>query len=230
MDDLTGIVERITYYNPENAYSVLRLRSEATQHLPGLSRDGLVTVVGNLPELAPGEHLRLRGRWDNHPRHGQQFKAEFCEQTLPASVAGIESYLGSGMVKGIGPRLAERIVAYFGASAIDVIEQSILVDFDPDNAGAGGRAAAYDWSEADELTLAYAISVHKAQGSEFPAVVLPVVTQHYMMLQRNLLYTAVTRAKTLCVLAGNRRAIGMAVRNNQVAKRFTALEWRLGKP
>jgi exodeoxyribonuclease V alpha subunit len=72
------------------------------------------------------------------------------------------------------------------------------------------------------------ISVHKAQGSEFPAVVLPVVTQHYMMLQRNLLYTAVTRAKSLCVLAGNRRAIGMAVRNNQVAKRFTALEWRLG--
>ena len=112
--------------------------------------------------------------------------------------------------------------------AIDMIEQSILVDFDPNN-GAGGRAAAYDWSEADELTLAYAISVHKAQGSEFPAVVLPVVTQHYMMLQRNLLYTAVTRAKSLCVLAGNRRAIGMAVRNNQVAKRFTALEWRLGK-
>lgn len=107
--------------------------------------------------------------------------------------------------------------------AIDVIEQTIRVEFD-------GRSASYDWSEADELTLAYAISVHKAQGSEFPAVVLPMVTQHYMMLQRNLLYTAITRAKTLCVLAGNRRAIGMAVRNNQVAKRFTALEWRLGKP
>jgi exodeoxyribonuclease V alpha subunit len=122
MDELTGSVERITYYNPENGYSVLRLRPEGTHHLPDLSRDGLVTVVGNLPELAPGEHLRLRGRWDNHPQHGQQFKAEFCEQTLPASVAGIESYLGSGLVKGIGPRLAERIVARFAASTFDVID------------------------------------------------------------------------------------------------------------
>ena len=123
MDELTGSVERITYYNPENGYSVLRLLPEGKQHLPGLSRDGLVTVVGNLPELSPGEHLRLRGRWDNHPQHGQQFKAEFCEQTLPASVAGIESYLGSGLVKGIGPRLAERIVALFGERTFDVIEQ-----------------------------------------------------------------------------------------------------------
>ena len=123
MDELTGSVERITYYNPENGYSVLRLLPESSQRLPGLSRDGLVTVVGNLPELSPGEHLRLRGRWDNHPQHGQQFKAEFCEQTLPASVAGIESYLGPGLVKGIGPRLAERIVALFGERTFDVIEQ-----------------------------------------------------------------------------------------------------------
>jgi len=79
------------------------------------------------------------------------------------------------------------------------------------------------------LTLAYAISVHKAQGSEFPVVVLPVVPQHFMMLQRNLLYTAITRARNLCVLAGSTRAISMAVRNNKVAHRFTALEWRLGK-
>ena len=106
--------------------------------------------------------------------------------------------------------------------SIDVIEQTLSVDFD-------GRNTMYDWSEADELNLAYAISVHKAQGSEFPAVVIPVVTQHYMMLQRNLLYTAITRARNLCVLVGSQRAIGMAVRNNKVARRFTALEWRLGR-
>jgi exodeoxyribonuclease V alpha subunit len=84
-------------------------------------------------------------------------------------------------------------------------------------------------SEADELTLAYAISVHKSHGSEFPAVVLPRVTQHSMMLQRNLLYTAIAHVKTLYVLAGagNRRTISMAVRHNHIAKRFTALEWRL---
>jgi exodeoxyribonuclease V alpha subunit len=104
--------------------------------------------------------------------------------------------------------------------SLDVVEQSLSVDFD-------GRLALYDWSEVDELALAYAVSVHKAQGSEFPAVVMPVVTQHYTMLQRNLLYTAITRARKLCVLTGSRRAISMAVRNNKVANRFTALEARL---
>lgn len=92
-----------------------------------------------------------------------------------------------------------------------------------------GLLVQYDWSEVDELVLAYAVSVHKAQGSEFPVVVLPVVAQHYMMLQRNLLYTAVTRASRLCVLAGERRAIRIAVSNNKVSQRFTALDWRLGE-
>jgi exodeoxyribonuclease V alpha subunit len=104
--------------------------------------------------------------------------------------------------------------------SMDVIEQTLTVSFD-------GRPVIFDWNEADQLALAYVISVHKAQGSEFPAVVLPVVTGHYMMLQRNLLYTAITRARELCVLSGSRRAIGMAVRNNKVAQRYTALEWRL---
>lgn len=104
---------------------------------------------------------------------------------------------------------------------IDVIEQTLTADFD-------GRSASYDWSEGDQLALSYVVSVHKAQGAEFPAVVMPIVTQHYTMLQRNLLYTAITRARKLCVLTGSRRAIDMAVRNNRVAQRFTALEWRLG--
>jgi exodeoxyribonuclease V alpha subunit len=121
MEVLTGSVERITYYNPENGYSVVRLRPENAR-LPALNREGLVTVTGNLPELSPGEHLRLSGKWANHPKHGLQFLAEYCEQTLPATVAGIRRYLGSGLVKGIGPRLAERIVARFGAGTLDVIE------------------------------------------------------------------------------------------------------------
>jgi exodeoxyribonuclease V alpha subunit len=105
---------------------------------------------------------------------------------------------------------------------LDVVEQTLAVDFD-------GRTAVYDWSDADQLTLAYVVSIHKAQGSEFPVVVMPIVTQHYTMLQRNLLYTAITRARKLCVLAGSPRAISMAVRNNKVTQRFTALEWRLVK-
>ena len=106
--------------------------------------------------------------------------------------------------------------------SMDAIEQILKVDFD-------GRLVPFEWNEADQLSLAYVISVHKAQGSEFPAVVMPVVTQHYMMLQRNLLYTAITRARQLCVLSGNPRAVSMAVHNNKVAQRFTALEWRLAQ-
>ena len=89
-----------------------------------MSIDGVATVVGNLPEVSPGEHLRLQGQWDRHPKHGVQFKAEVCEQTLPATIAGIQGYLGSGMIKGIGPKLAERIVAQFKEDTFTVIEQS----------------------------------------------------------------------------------------------------------
>ncbi len=106
--------------------------------------------------------------------------------------------------------------------SLDAIDHTLTVDFD-------GRLVSYDWNEVDELSLACAISVHKAQGSEFPAVVLPLVPAHYMMLQRNLLYTDVTRARSLCVLVGSRKAISMAARNNKVAQRFSALERRLGK-
>ncbi len=115
MDTLSGSVERITFYNPENGYTVLRLRPEHQRGMyavpkASLSSDGLATVVGNLPEVSPGEFLQLQGQWDRHPKHGSQFKAEVCEQTLPATIAGIQGYLGSGMIKGIGPKLAELIV------------------------------------------------------------------------------------------------------------------------
>jgi exodeoxyribonuclease V alpha subunit len=93
----------------------------------------------------------------------------------------------------------------------------------------GTRDVAYDFSLLDELTLAYAISVHKSQGAEYPCVVLPLLMQHYMLLQRNLVYTGVTRAKNLVVLAGDRRALGMAVKNNRVEQRYTGLSWRLSE-
>ncbi len=103
---------------------------------------------------------------------------------------------------------------------ISTEEQTLTVDFE-------GKLVAYDWSEADELTLAYAVTVHKSQGSEFPAIVMPVLTQHYVMLQRNLLYTGVTRAKQLCVLVGNKKAIAIAVKNNKVAEHWSGLAERL---
>jgi exodeoxyribonuclease V alpha subunit len=105
-------------------------------------------------------------------------------------------------------------------TAVDLEMQKLTVMMD-------GRAVAYDFLELDELVHAFAISVHKSQGSEFPAVVIPVMTTHFMMLQRNLLYTAVTRARRLVVLVGQPRAIGLAVRNAQVAARYTGLRSRL---
>ncbi len=95
-----------------------------------------------------------------------------------------------------------------------------LIDFD-------GRIVQAEFSQLDELVHAYAVSIHKSQGSEFPVVVIPLLTQHYMMLQRNLLYTGVTRARKLVVLVGSKQAIAMAVRNDRIAGRNTKLARRL---
>ena len=103
---------------------------------------------------------------------------------------------------------------------VDLIEQRVTVEID-------GRRVGYDFQELDELVQAYAVSVHKSQGSEFPAVVIPVLMSHYILLQRNLLYTAVTRAKRLVVLVGQPKAIGIAVGNDEVAQRYSGLTERL---
>ena len=121
MDSLTGSVERITFYNPENGYTVLRLHVEkGVGKIPG--RSDMVTVTGNLPVLTAGEYLRLQGKWVKHPRHGLQFQSEICDLSQPATLAGIQRYLGSGLIKGIGPRLAERIVSRFGEQTLEIIE------------------------------------------------------------------------------------------------------------
>jgi len=103
---------------------------------------------------------------------------------------------------------------------IDLEEQELTVQFED-------RRVIYDFSELDELVLAYAVSVHKAQGSEYPAVVIPLLTQHYVMLQRNLLYTAVTRGKKLVVIIGTKKALAIALKNDKIRKRYSHLRERL---
>ncbi len=103
---------------------------------------------------------------------------------------------------------------------IDPFERELAVKFE-------SREVSYDFGELDELALAYAITIHKSQGSEFPAVVIPVATQHYMLLQRNLLYTAVTRGKRLVLLIGQPKALGLAVRNQRSERRYSGLLARL---
>jgi exodeoxyribonuclease V alpha subunit len=105
-------------------------------------------------------------------------------------------------------------------SRIEPAERALWVKFDQ-------REVNYEFGELDQLSLAYAITIHKSQGSEFPAVVIPLATQHYLLLQRNLIYTGVTRGKALVVLVGQPKALGLAVRNHQTAQRFSGLLSRL---
>ena len=106
--------------------------------------------------------------------------------------------------------------------AIDLEDRNLTVCFD-------GRSVEYDITELDELVLAYATTIHKSQGSEYPVVVMPVLMSHYVMLQRNLIYTGVTRAKKGLVLVGSKRALSYAVRNVTVRQRNTLLRQRLQK-
>ena len=110
-------VERITYYNEEDHYTIAKVKIDG--------RNSLVTAVGTLYSVVPGELLRIEGDWTVHPRYGEQFRITSYETLLPATVKGIERYLGSGMIKGIGPVMAKRLVAQFGELTLDIIDADI---------------------------------------------------------------------------------------------------------
>ncbi|MFE3087596.1 ATP-dependent RecD-like DNA helicase [Streptomyces albidoflavus] len=112
---LEAVLERITYANEENGYTVARVDT-------GRGGGELLTVVGALLGAQPGEALRMEGRWGSHPQYGKQFTVENYTTVLPATVQGIRRYLGSGLIKGIGPRIADRITEHFGIDTLDVIE------------------------------------------------------------------------------------------------------------
>jgi exodeoxyribonuclease V alpha subunit len=114
-ESLAGWVERVTFHSLETGFCVLRIKARG-------SRD-LVTLVGSAASIQPGEYVHASGRWDNNRDHGLQFKADFLKVTPPTTAAGIERYLGSGMIKGIGPVYAKKLVAAFGERVFEVIEQ-----------------------------------------------------------------------------------------------------------
>ena len=122
--DLQGQIERITYTNEENGFTIAKVKVYG-------QRD-LVAVVGNLMSPMPGEIIKMRGEWANHPKYGEQFKIVHYKTAVPASVYGIQKYLGSGLIKGIGPVMAKRIVKKFGKETLDVIEEEIerLIEVD----------------------------------------------------------------------------------------------------
>jgi len=175
-ESLRGTVERITYYNEENGYSVVRLT------VPG--RSDLATIVGNLPELQPGESVRLKGDWTTHPQYGRQFKVEECKQVLPATAEGIKRYLGSGLVKGVGPVTAARIVQRFGKDTLQVLDEDPrrlreALGVGPKRASAIAKA----WEEQKEIrrvmvflhghgvSTNLAVKIYKTYGDESLAVI-----------------------------------------------------------
>ena len=112
--DLQGHIERVSFVNEENGYTIARLKVAG--------RRDPVTVVGSMMNPTPGEKVRMKGEWTNHPRFGEQFRFAFCESSVPATVYGIEKYLGSGLIKGIGPVMARRMVEKFGEATLEVID------------------------------------------------------------------------------------------------------------
>lgn len=122
-EQFEGVIDRITYYNDETGYTVLRLKPH--QPKPGQTgRDGLATVVGIFPELMRGENVRFTGEWTTHSEYGVQFKADGLEQIAPSSVEGLVRYLSSGVIRGIGKVTAEKIVAHFGLNVLDILDQT----------------------------------------------------------------------------------------------------------
>lgn len=170
------VVERITYQNPDNGYSVLKVRVKGY--------DDLVPLVGNLFDVNVGSVLLVEGNWKVDARYGRQFTADSWEETMPATVYGIEKYLGSGLIKGVGPKFARRIVQKFGAETIEVIESDIrrLLEVE----GIGKKRVdqiAESWERQKEIknvmlflqdhgvNTSYAARIYKQYGKESIAVV-----------------------------------------------------------
>jgi len=174
--DLTGQIERITYSNPENGYTIAQVK------VRGEKRE--VTVVGNLMEPLPGEMMELQGKWKIHPKYGEQFEVESYRTTAPATVLGIKKYLGSGMIKGIGPVMAERITARFGKKTLDIIENDIQRLAEIDGIGEKRidmiRTAWHDQKEirsvmmflqSHQISAGYAVKIFKQYGDRAVSVV-----------------------------------------------------------
>ena len=115
MTTLCGVLTRITFYNEVNHYMIGRLKSDESKNL--------VTVVGYLVGVGLGERLVINGKWETHARYGPQFKVDTFEVALPASASGVESYLKSGMIKGIGRKTADRLLCHFQEKTLEIIEE-----------------------------------------------------------------------------------------------------------
>ncbi|MDR2267910.1 MAG: AAA family ATPase, partial [Holosporaceae bacterium] len=168
---LKGQLERVTYENEENDYVVAKVKVYGYADL--------ITIVGNIPSPTPGEVLDMSGEWQRHPKFGEQFKVVFCSCSVPASVYGIEKYLGSGLIRGVGPVMAKRIVKKFGEKTLDVIEKSVEKLLEIEGIGKQRiEMIAKAWIEQKEIrsvmvflqshgiSSAYASKIYKRYGND----------------------------------------------------------------
>ena len=150
---LEGTLERLTYHNDENGYTVAKLVPRGKSYE--------VTITGALAGVSVGEYLRLQGIWTTHPRYGRQFEVHRYAIKLPATVEGIRKYLGSGLVKGVGPVTAGRIVDYFGLQTLEVIEDVSALYRErlqyEERGSVGGRMYASYLRTGDHVLLFYAL-------------------------------------------------------------------------
>jgi exodeoxyribonuclease V alpha subunit len=186
-EPLSGLVERVTFHNSDNGFCVLRVKVRG-------HRD-LVTVLGDAPSVSVGEYIQASGRWENHRDHGQQFRATFLRVTPPTSTEGMERYLGSGLIKGIGPTFASRLVVAFGEAVFDIIEgepQKLL-----EVEGIGPKRAARittSWAEqkvireivaflqSHGVSTSRAVRIYKTYGPD----AIPLVSENPYRLARDI--------------------------------------------
>ncbi len=173
---LEGVLERVVFFNEENGFTVARLQVD--------KRHDLIAIVGVLPSPMPGETLRLKGEWVVDNKFGEQFRVQSCLSVLPATLTGIEKYLGSGLVKGIGPIMAKRIVARFGLETLDIIEDNTEKLLEVEGIGSiRVERITKAWQEQKEIrevmiflqgegvSSTYAVKIYKAYGDKAISVV-----------------------------------------------------------
>jgi exodeoxyribonuclease V alpha subunit len=186
-ETLVGLVERVTFHSPETGFCVLRVKARG-------QRD-LITLVGTAASVQPGEYIHAGGRWDNHRDHGVQFRAAWLKVMPPTTLDGIERYLGSGMIKGIGPLYARKLVRAFGGTVFDVIEQTPerLREIDGIGPVRAERIAA-GWADQKAIreimlflqshgvSSARAVRIYKTYGTD----AVPLVTENPYRLARDI--------------------------------------------